>query len=67
MKELDLLLERFLQEHYDGAAPDRRQAFERLLTLPDPVLAELLLGPCPEAPDADLAEVIALVVARGPR
>jgi antitoxin CptB len=71
MKELDLLLERFLQNHYDEAPRERQQAFERLLTLPDPVLAEMLLGPAADALDADadaeLAQVIALVAAPGPR
>jgi antitoxin CptB len=71
MKELDLLLERFLQDHYAQAPRERQRAFERLLSLPDPVLAELLLGPSITAADAgedvELAEVIALVAAPGPR
>jgi antitoxin CptB len=73
MKELDLLLERFVQEHYDRQPPERQRAFERLLALPDPVLAELLLEPLPDtakaslAQDATLAEVVALVAASGPR
>jgi len=73
MKELDLLLERFVQEHYDHQPPARQRAFERLLALPDPVLAELLLAPLPDtakvalARDLSLAEVIALVAASGPR
>jgi antitoxin CptB len=71
MKELDLLLERFLQDHYTKAPRERQRAFERLLTLPDPVLAEMLLGPSTTAPDAEadpeLAEVIALVAAPVPR
>jgi antitoxin CptB len=75
MKELDLLLERFLENQYDHAPRERQRAFERLLTLPDPRLAELLLGPQPvpswtgaSGPaDAHLAEVVALVAASGPR
>ena len=51
MKELDLLLERFLQSGYDHAPPERQRAFEHLLTLPDPLIAELLLGPA-GTPDA---------------
>ncbi len=71
MKELDLLLERFAREQYAGAPGSRRRAFERLLDLPDPVLAELLLGP-PGLPaalsaDLDLAEVVALVATPGHR
>lgn len=71
MKELDLLLERFAREQYPCAPGSRRRAFERLLDLPDPVLAELLLGPgeLPGAApaDPDLAEVVALVATPGHR
>jgi antitoxin CptB len=67
MKELDLLLERFLVRHYDKASSETQRAFERLLALPDPVLAELLLAPTAGPPDADLAEVVALVAAPAPR
>jgi antitoxin CptB len=67
MKELDLLLERFLEVHYDRLPAERQRVFEGLLTLPDPVLAELLLGPSAGPSDAQLAEVLALVAASGPR
>ncbi len=67
MKELDLLLERFLSRHYDEAPFETQRAFERLLALPDPVLAELLLGPAPGPADAELAQVVALVAAPAPR
>ena len=33
MKELDVLLERFVHEHYGGAAPEQQAAFRRLLEL----------------------------------
>lgn len=80
MKELDLLLERFVRERYRDAPAALKRAFERLLSLPDPALAELLLGPAalgaaadpsgpPAYPPADheLAEVAALVAAPGRR
>jgi len=71
MKELDVLLERFLQGRYTQASLRHQQAFERLLGLPDPLLAELLLSPSAAQGDAqvdrELAEVIALVAAPGPR
>jgi antitoxin CptB len=71
MKELDLLLERFLQDHYAAVPRKHQQAFERLLSFPDPLLAEMLLGSSVGAPeavgDAELAEVIALVAAPAPR
>ena len=44
MKELDILLERFARRSLPQAGPAERQAFERLLGLPDPVLAGYLLG-----------------------
>jgi antitoxin CptB len=44
MKELDVILERFAREGLDGASPAEWGAFERLLGLPDPVLAGYFLG-----------------------
>jgi antitoxin CptB len=44
MKELDLLLERFARTQLGSATPAERRGFERLLSLPDPVLARYLLG-----------------------
>jgi antitoxin CptB len=54
MKELDVVLERCLAELLPGADAAERQAFGRLLTLPDPELAGYLLhGASPK--DAALA------------
>jgi succinate dehydrogenase flavin-adding protein (antitoxin of CptAB toxin-antitoxin module) len=44
MKELDTVLERFAREALHWATPVERQLLERLLGLPDPVLAGYLLG-----------------------
>ena len=44
MKELDFLLERFARHSLARAGAAERQAFERLLGLPDPLLAGYLLG-----------------------
>jgi antitoxin CptB len=44
MKELDIVLERFAREALPGAGPAQWAAFERLLALPDPLLAGYLLG-----------------------
>ncbi|HYM41544.1 MAG TPA: succinate dehydrogenase assembly factor 2 [Steroidobacteraceae bacterium] len=44
MKELDVVLERFALQALPEAGPAERAAFERLLSLPDPVLAGYLLG-----------------------
>jgi antitoxin CptB len=44
MKELDLILERFARTGLTQASPDEWRAFERLLGLPDPLLAGYFLG-----------------------
>jgi antitoxin CptB len=44
MKELDLVLERWLARYYASASEAERQAFAEFLELPDPELARYLLG-----------------------
>lgn|GEM_PF-266766 len=44
MRELDVLLERYLQQHWSKASLGQREAFESLLVLNDPDLAALCLG-----------------------
>jgi succinate dehydrogenase flavin-adding protein (antitoxin of CptAB toxin-antitoxin module) len=44
MKELDMLLERFVREGLPGAPAGEWEAFAELLSLPDPLLAGYLLG-----------------------
>ena len=41
MRELDVLLERYLRERYPSAPAAEQQAFEALLDLPDPAAARL--------------------------
>jgi antitoxin CptB len=43
MRELDVLLERYLQERYPSAAAAEQLAFEALLDLPDPQLFAYLM------------------------
>jgi antitoxin CptB len=51
MKELDLLLLRYLRERYPQAASGDRAAFEAFLELPDPDLARYLIaGHVPDDP-----------------
>ncbi len=38
MRELDVLLQRYLDQRYASAAEEEQQAFEALLELPDPEL-----------------------------
>lgn len=42
--ELDLLLERYLQRHYDRVTEEERAAFVKLLDLEDPELMDYLMG-----------------------
>jgi antitoxin CptB len=49
MKELDILLQRYLTQRWPSAAPPERALFERFLKLPDPELAACLLS------DAEIA------------
>jgi len=44
MRELDVLLERYLADRWPTAPAESRAAFRALLELPDPELAALLLG-----------------------
>jgi succinate dehydrogenase flavin-adding protein (antitoxin of CptAB toxin-antitoxin module) len=44
MKELDILLERYARAYLAGASEEQRRIFEQFLELPDPVLADYLLG-----------------------
>lgn len=71
MRELDVLLERYLAERIPAAGPEQLATFERLLALPDPELADLCLRRSP-APDAALAQLVGEITylaelsARGP-
>jgi succinate dehydrogenase flavin-adding protein (antitoxin of CptAB toxin-antitoxin module) len=65
MKELDVLLERFLKRSYCGASTEQQLTFQRLLELPDPELAAYLLGDATPADDR-LAELV-IWVKLGPR
>ena len=57
MLELDLVLQAFLDHHYDRAAPAARRAFEDLLTYPDALLLEYVMGRMIPT-DGQLADVI---------
>lgn len=58
MLELDLLLQDFLDIHYDALLPHEQRAFETLLTYPDQLLLEYALGRMMPA-DPALAHVVA--------
>ena len=44
MLELDLVLQAFLDHHYDKVTVDERRAFETLLNYPDALLFEFIMG-----------------------
>jgi antitoxin CptB len=65
MKELDLLLSRYLTQRWPQAQPREKAAFEHLLELPDPLLAAYLMQH--EVPtDPDLASVLAILRGEAP-
>jgi antitoxin CptB len=57
MKELDVLLERFARQVLPSASDEERVTFAQLLALPDPLLAQYLLGGSPPA-EAHLARLV---------
>jgi antitoxin CptB len=62
MRELDVLLTRYVDEEYRTAAPEQQEAFRRLLDIQDPLMHAYFLGR--EAPpDAVLASLIARITA----
>jgi antitoxin CptB len=60
MKELDIVLERYVSSHLSQASHQERRVLEGLLELPDPVLADYLLGPAVSA-DPELGLLIAAI------
>jgi succinate dehydrogenase flavin-adding protein (antitoxin of CptAB toxin-antitoxin module) len=62
MKELDVLLERYARRELPDASPRQRQALERFLELPDPMLVDYLLGQA-IPPDPELAELVRRIAA----
>jgi antitoxin CptB len=60
MKELDLLLTSYLRDRWALASPREKAAFERILELPDPLLAAYLMQH--EIPaDPDLENLLAIL------
>ena len=62
MKELDVLLTRYVDEEYCRALPDDKAAFRQLLDSPDPLIYAYFLGRAP-APDAALSRLIDRITA----
>jgi succinate dehydrogenase flavin-adding protein (antitoxin of CptAB toxin-antitoxin module) len=58
MKELDVLLERYVRSRLSNASSEERQTLARLLELPDPLLADYLFGHTP-ATEPHMARLVA--------
>jgi succinate dehydrogenase flavin-adding protein (antitoxin of CptAB toxin-antitoxin module) len=65
MKELDVLLERYVQLRLGAASSEERQTLTRLLELPDPILSDYLFGHA-AAPEPRMAALVAAIQG-GPR
>jgi antitoxin CptB len=64
MKELDLLLTRYLDQRYGAAPPTEQEAFRGLLETQDPVIYAYCLGQ--ERPPEHLADLIGRITAGSP-
>ncbi len=62
MRELDVLLMAFLDQRYASLGDEAQQAFESLLSLPDPDILDLLSGRA-RAQDAALRDVVEQLLA----
>ena len=62
MRELDVVLMRYFERDYDAADADERAAFEKLLSLQDPEILDLLTGRI-VAEDRGLRHVVERVLA----
>lgn len=60
MKELDILLERYVRAQVADASPRDRGTLKELLELPDPVLADYLFGHTPVS-DPQMAHLVAAI------
>ena len=64
MKELDILLARYLDEQFAAAPPQEQDAFRRLLEIQDPLIYAYCLGS--ERPPEHLAALIGRITAATP-
>ena len=60
MKELDVVLGRYLEQHYASASSAEQERFKALLDMPDPDLYDLLLGRSATS-DVELARFMQLL------
>ncbi len=62
MRELDVVLMRYMKHDYDAAEPAEKASFETLLSLQDPEILDLLTGRI-IAEDAGLRHIIERILA----
>lgn len=60
MLELDLVLQRFLDERFEQLSSSQREALARLLNMPDNDLLDAVMGRA-EIEDAACAEIVAML------
>jgi succinate dehydrogenase flavin-adding protein (antitoxin of CptAB toxin-antitoxin module) len=60
MKELDVLLERYVRSRLSEASGEERQTLTQLLELPEPLLSDYLFGHA-AAPDPRMAGLVAII------
>ena len=60
MKELDVLLERYVRSRLPLGSAEERDSLARLLELPDPLLADYLFGHA-TATDPELVSLVAAI------
>jgi antitoxin CptB len=65
MKELDLLLSRYMQERFPNASDAHQEAFEALLEAPDPLIYAYCLGQL-TPPTPGLSSLIAHITEGSP-
>ena len=65
MKELDILLERYVRSQVAQASAEDRATLKQLLDLPDPELADYLFGHIPVS-DLPMARLVAAIRGRSP-
>lgn len=57
-RELDLILETYLKNHYRSAQPEEQQAFRELLALTDPEIEQLIQIPSKTDSEPALAHLL---------
>jgi antitoxin CptB len=60
MLELDLILQKFIRNHYESLTAKQAETFHEVLSQSDPILLSWLMGHS-KPDDAELAEMVSLI------